>query len=286
MNALRSVLYEFGHVFPKGIAHLRRIAAILADPASDLPALMREECHDLLEQISEQTARIEAKLFKLMEKTRDGARMSKRYHAPLTPFQRGQAHPAVSRSTKQALMAQFDMLDPVILLRDIRAAQARLVALADNTHVADGVYVEQFLKGLRHAWKEGEVRPTSRQKLSAPRCSRRPDPLAKVTDDLRALFDAAMAQTERELLSKLQFSHPEAYPDGLLRRVQRRLKIWRPAIARELVFGASQVASDQMTPGALRDVEASRVGVGGHQNPTVVLASPNEIREHLVEATA
>lgn len=64
VNALRSVLYEYGHVFPKGIAHLRRIEAVLAEPASDLPALVREECHDLLEQISEQTARIEAKTAK------------------------------------------------------------------------------------------------------------------------------------------------------------------------------------------------------------------------------
>lgn len=59
VNALRSVLYEYGHVFPKDIAHLRRIEAVLSDPASDLPALVRDECHDLLEQISEQTARIE-----------------------------------------------------------------------------------------------------------------------------------------------------------------------------------------------------------------------------------
>ena len=50
VNALRSVLYEYGHVFPKGIAHLRRIEAVLTDPASDLPALVRDECHDLLEQ--------------------------------------------------------------------------------------------------------------------------------------------------------------------------------------------------------------------------------------------
>lgn len=228
--------------------------------------------------------------FKLMEKTRDGARVSKRYHAPLTPFQRVQAHPAVSDSTKQALRAQFEMLDPVALLHDIREAQARLVALADampadDTDVADRVDVEQFLEGLRHAWKEGEVRPTSRRKPSAPRGRRRPDPLAKVTDDLRALFDADMAQTGRELLSKLQFAHPQAYPDGLLRTVQRRPKIWRAAIARELVFGASQGVSDLMTPGALRDVGASRAG--GHQNPTLVLALPNEShREHLIEATA
>lgn len=64
VNALRSVLYEYGHVFPKGIAYLRRIEAVLAEPHCDLPALVREECLDLLEQISEQTARIEAKTAK------------------------------------------------------------------------------------------------------------------------------------------------------------------------------------------------------------------------------
>lgn len=76
VNALRSVLYEYGHVFPKGIAHLRRIEAVLADPASDLPALVRDECHDLLEQISEQTTRIEAKTAKArsLARTNDTAR--------------------------------------------------------------------------------------------------------------------------------------------------------------------------------------------------------------------
>ena len=68
--------------------------------------------------------------FKLMEKTRDGARVSKRYHAPLTPFQRAQAHPAVSRAIKDALAAQFETLDPVVPLLDIREAQSRLVASA------------------------------------------------------------------------------------------------------------------------------------------------------------
>jgi transposase len=61
VNALRSVLYEYGHVFPTGIAHLRRIEAVLEAPNSDLPALVREECRDLIEQIAEKTARIESK---------------------------------------------------------------------------------------------------------------------------------------------------------------------------------------------------------------------------------
>ena len=63
--------------------------------------------------------------FKLMEKTRDGARVSKRYHAPLTPFQRVQAHPAVPDAIKQALTAQFEVLDPVALLHDIREGRNR-----------------------------------------------------------------------------------------------------------------------------------------------------------------
>ena len=67
VNALRSVLYEYGHVVPKGMAHLKRIEAILEEPNSDLPALVREECQDLIEQIAEKTARIEAKTKKAKE---------------------------------------------------------------------------------------------------------------------------------------------------------------------------------------------------------------------------
>ena len=227
--------------------------------------------------------------FKLMEKTRDGARVSKRYHAPLTPFQRVQAHPAVSRAIKDALAAQFETLDPVVLLHDIREAQSRLVALADaaplpESDVAARADVEPFLEGLRHAWKEGEVRPTSHRKPPVPRGRRRPDPLAQVTSELRAWFDEDRAQTGRELLSKLQAAHPDAYPDALLRTVQRRLKVWRAEIARDLVFGANRRAPGLMPPDALRDVETSRIG--GHQDPTADSAPPNELRrEHLAEAT-
>ena len=41
--------------------------------------------------------------------------------------------------------------------------------------------LEQFLSGLRTAWQEGEVRPTSTPKPKAKRLRRRPDPFAAVT---------------------------------------------------------------------------------------------------------
>jgi hypothetical protein len=189
--------------------------------------------------------------FKLMEKTRDGARVTKRYHPPLTPFQRVQAHPAVAQAAKDGLVAQFAQLDPVALLHDIRQGQGRLAALADATPCAESdgnpkADVEAFLNGLRHAWKEGEVRPTSRRKPPIPRGRRRPDPLAKVPDDLKAWFDEDPSKTGHELLCRLQAAHPDAYPDMLLRTVQRRVKIWRAELARSLVFGVSgaMVADD------------------------------------------
>lgn len=65
VNALRAVLYEYGHVFPIGLVHLNRMAALLNDPACDLPALVIAEGQDLMEQIAEKTVRIDEKTKKL-----------------------------------------------------------------------------------------------------------------------------------------------------------------------------------------------------------------------------
>lgn len=61
VNALRAVLYEYGHTFAQGIGQVGRIEAVIDEPDNDLPELVREECRDLIAQIAEQTARIEAK---------------------------------------------------------------------------------------------------------------------------------------------------------------------------------------------------------------------------------
>ena len=61
VNALRGMLYEFGLVVPKGIAHLKRIEELVRDDSIELPTLVRTECQDLLEQIDEQSIRIAEK---------------------------------------------------------------------------------------------------------------------------------------------------------------------------------------------------------------------------------
>ncbi len=61
INALRGVLYEHGHAFPAGARNLGRIQTLLCDPDNGLHPLVLADCHDLLEQISEKSERIDAR---------------------------------------------------------------------------------------------------------------------------------------------------------------------------------------------------------------------------------
>ena len=60
VNALRSHLYEFGHVAPVGIGYVPRLERVIADPDADIPELARDICRMLLEQIAQLTDRIDA----------------------------------------------------------------------------------------------------------------------------------------------------------------------------------------------------------------------------------
>ena len=132
-------------------------------------------------------------------------------------------------------------LDPIRLLRQMRARQQRIVDIADKPvpapSDADVPPLEQFLAGLRTAWREGEARPTAIPAEKPKRGRRRPDPLVRVTEQLHAWFEAEPWSTDRQLLERLQAAHPGEYPDRLLRTVQRRVKVWRKEKAMVMVFG-------------------------------------------------
>jgi hypothetical protein len=184
--------------------------------------------------------------FKLAAKARDGAKVMKRYHPPATPCERLIADARTSEEIRQRLETLRATLDPVRLLREIRAAQQELVRIADTPVLGDATppaapTLEQFLTGLRTAWQEGEVRPTSAPKPKAKRGRRRPDPLVAVTTVLREWFEAEPWRTSRELFERLQAEYPGVYPDGQLRTCQRRLKEWRREAALRLVFGTATV---------------------------------------------
>ncbi len=64
-NALRAMIYEYGHAVPQGPVHLKRIVEIIGAQNSDLPELVRQVRRDLIAQIAEKTARIDAKTKKI-----------------------------------------------------------------------------------------------------------------------------------------------------------------------------------------------------------------------------
>jgi hypothetical protein len=102
--------------------------------------------------------------FKLAEKHRQGAQVSKRYHPPQTPCDRLLQSESIPEAAKIKLREVASALDPLKLLEEIRAMQAHLVALADGGDVPiatpEPPDLSGFVASLSSAWRAGEVRPT------------------------------------------------------------------------------------------------------------------------------
>ena len=69
---------------------------------------------------------------KLSTKTRIGAKVSKTYDHPLTPYQRTLNHVTVSEERKQLLRNQYQLLNPAELKRTITRLQNKLFSLAEK----------------------------------------------------------------------------------------------------------------------------------------------------------
>jgi hypothetical protein len=102
--------------------------------------------------------------FKLAAKSRDGARVSKRYHPPQTPCDRLLQADSIPTDAKDVLRQISAELDPLKLLEEMRAVQAHLAALADGETppqlTSDQPDLAAFVASLSSAWRAGEIRPT------------------------------------------------------------------------------------------------------------------------------
>jgi hypothetical protein len=102
--------------------------------------------------------------FKLAEKYRDGAKVSKRYHPPLTPCERLLQSDPIPDVAKAKLREVSGELDPLKLLEEVRAVQAHLAALADGERLpemsSEPPNLAAFVASLSGAWHAGEIRPT------------------------------------------------------------------------------------------------------------------------------
>jgi hypothetical protein len=177
--------------------------------------------------------------FKLRSKTREGAKVKKRYYPPATPCARLLAHASVTEAAKEKLRSERDRLDPLELLHRIREAQAALAALgsADQGSGPGRESLEQFLAKLPQLWREGAARPTHRQGATRARDWRtRKDPFEGVWSEVLLWLQEDPEATAKSLFERLERAYPGRFPQGQLRTLQRRIREWRRVMARELVY--------------------------------------------------
>jgi hypothetical protein len=190
--------------------------------------------------------------FKLKSKTREGAHVSKTYYPPATPCSRLLASSGVSEEVKAKLRDQFNGLDPVRLLHDIRAGQQVLSDMMQAPQEVDASTskpsgISAFLEGLATAWKDGEVRPTHRRKTTAQRWWRtREDPFELAWPVVEGWLISEPTMTAKELMNRLAQAAPDAYASkAQLRTLQRRIKAWRAEKAKDLVLGQLRKVVEQ-----------------------------------------
>ena len=115
------------------------------------------------------------------------------------------------------------------------------LALGDQVHAPPhrDADLERFLASLATAWKDGEVRSTHQpqSKVKAKRWWRtRQDPFEEVWPRILVWLESEPDQTAKELFARLRAENPGKFPPNQLRTLQRRVKDWRMAAARRLVF--------------------------------------------------
>ena len=127
----------------------------------------------------------------------------------------------------------------MLLLKSIREAQDMLMALSkDRTPETAAPDASTFVKSLATAWRTGEVRPTHRQEAKPGKHGRtRPDPFAAVWPVLLGWLEERPDMEAKSMFKQLQASGFGEFPDGQLRTLQRRVRVWRKQIVQQLVYG-------------------------------------------------
>ena len=202
--------------------------------------------------------------FKLRHKTRIGARVIKRYHAPEPPVARALAHPALDEATKMRLRALQLTCDPVLLLAEIRAAQAELGERIDQRgtgairQVPAPVQLDRFVASLKTAWRQGEQRPTHKRAYRRRKpVPKRPSMLDALRERIHGWLEAEPGLSAHEVLSRLTALAPDRFKDGQLRTVQRAVKAWRAQSAREIILTGAVALTIAQPVDLMDDASAS-----------------------------
>jgi hypothetical protein len=138
------------------------------------------------------------------------------------------------------------------LLNRIREAQRNLAHRevgSDNGQGGETSHeLSRFVESLSTAWRDGEVRATHRKPATGPRPWRtRVDPFQDVWSLVEQWLNEQPDATGKALFQRLQAQTPTPFAPGQIRTLQRRVREWRTAIARQLVLGVGNSAEALMT---------------------------------------
>jgi hypothetical protein len=206
---------------------------------------------------------------KLVEKTREGSHVQRRYDAAQTPFQRLVAAGVLPAPQQTHLTTLFEGLDPVRLLRHLERLQDALwqqailpqapVPLAPPRPEPITFHAKRCGLGTAEELallpepspEEQETARSSRkyrwQAAPGPRTYRtRPDPFADVMAEIQQRLETTPELSARQLLGELQVRYPGKFPDGQLRTLQRRVTEWRAAAL--LTFTNHWLTEDGLQP--------------------------------------
>lgn len=180
--------------------------------------------------------------FKLLSKSRIGAKVTKQFLSPKTPCDRLLSDPRVSTESKEYLSTLRREPDPLELLHEIRKTQEALASLTTEGSLSQTQQcsLEDFLAQLPELWKRGDARPTHQPKPTQTRDYRtRLDPFEGDWTTILQWLEQQPDATASSMLERLIAKSPDKYVEGQLRTLQRRVGQWRCIMAKQLVTGTN-----------------------------------------------
>lgn len=173
---------------------------------------------------------------KLLSKSRDGSKVTKKYDSAKTPCQRLLDNPNISSSIKKTLKKQSHDLDPVVLLQKIQNKQQSLFRHAwkeeDNILTAPIDTALTTVDTVKSNDKSRTVTLLKKyrrtKKTRKPRTYRtRKNPFEDEQDEIRFTLEMNPSLTAKEILDNLIKQYPDKYQTGQVRTLQRRMADWR-----------------------------------------------------------
>ena len=173
---------------------------------------------------------------KLISKTRNGARVTKKYDKAKTPYQRLMHSSHVSKETKEKLKTQYEELDPVTLLQDLKKLQNNFWTYAWKTMPTfitkvneETNYIAKLVTNNESQMNIRRYRRTKKpRKQLEPRSWRtKPDPFENVWQGICMQLELNPELTAKGLLESLVKENAEQFSMKYLRTMQRRVAEWR-----------------------------------------------------------